>query len=249
MGLEVRLLGDIRLASGGTVVSAPDLPGPIGRHVLTRLLIDPFPIGRDRLIDDVWAGKAPRSVDSVLNATMSRLRSALGKLDLDGRELISSSAGSVNFNRPKDTVVDVELAHHHIDFALRDLRAGETREAARRASISYSISRRPLLTGVERDWLDIERDRMHHVERRSLALLAHVAFFTGDFDMAVQLGRELVRIAPYDERAHRELIIALRSAGNPSGAVKVERDFEARLKTELGVEPSAEFLSAVGAPG
>ena len=249
MGLEVRLLGDIRLESGGTVVSASDLPGPIGRHVLTRLLIDPFPIGRDRLIDDVWAEKAPRSVDSVLNATLSRLRSALSALDLDGRELISSSAGSVNFNRPKDTVVDVELAHHHIDFALRDLRAGETREAARRASISYSISRRPLLTGVERDWLDIERDRMYHVERRSLALLAQVAFFTGDCDMAVQLGRELVRIAPYDERAHRELIIALRSAGNPSGAVKVERDFEARLKTELGVEPSAEFLSAVGAPG
>ena len=245
MGLEVRLLGDIRLESGGTVVSASDLPGPIGRHVLTRLLIDPFPIGRDRLIDDVWAGKAPRSVDSVLNATLSRLRSALGELDLDGRELITSSAGSVNFNRPKDTVVDVELAHHHIDFALRDLRAGEMREAARRASISYSISRRPLLTGVERDWLDIERDRMHHVERRSLGLLATVAFSADDFDMAVQLGRELVRIAPYDERAHRNLIGALRAAGNPSGAVKVERDFVARLERDLGVAPSAEFSRPV----
>ena len=249
MGLEVRLLGDIRLESGGTVVSASDLPGPIGRHVLTRLLIDPFPIGRDRLIDDVWAGKAPRSVDSVLNATLSRLRSALSALDLDGRELISSAAGSVNFNRPQDTVVDVELAHHHIDFALRDLRAGETREAARRASISYSISRRPLLTGVERDWLDIERDRMYHVERRSLGLLAEVASSSSDCDMAVQLGRELVRIAPYDERAHRELIIALRSEGNPSGAVKVEHDFVDRLASHLGVEPSAEFFSAVAASG
>src|SRR6056300_769876 len=153
MGLEVRLLGDIRLVSGGLVVSASDLPGPIGRHLLIRLVIDPFPIGRDRLIDDIWGGKAPRSVDSVLNATLSRLRSALSELDLDGRELISSSGGSVNFNRPKHTVVDVELAHHHIDFALRDLRAGDRREAARRASISYSIARRPLLTGVERDWL------------------------------------------------------------------------------------------------
>ena len=155
----------------------------------------------------------------------------------------------MNFNRPQDTVVDVELAHHHIDFALRDLRAGETREAARRASISYSISRRPLLTGVERDWLDIERDRMYHVERRSLGLLAEVASSSSDCDMAVQLGRELVRIAPYDERAHRELIIALRSAGNPSGAVKVEHDFVDRLASHLGVEPSAEFFSAVAASG
>ena len=249
MGLEVRLLGDIRLVSGGSVVSASDLPGPIGRHLLVRLVIDPFPIGRDRLVDDIWGGKAPRSVDSVLNATLSRLRSALSALDLDGRELISSAAGSVNFNRPQDTVVDVELAHHHIDFALRDLRAGDRREAARRASISYSIARRPLLTGIERDWLDIERDRMYHVERRSLGLLAEVASSSRDFDMAVQLGRELVRIAPYDERAHRNLIGALRSAGNPSGAVKVERDFVARLDADLSVAPSAEFLSAVAASG
>ena len=40
-----------------------------------------------------------------------------------------------------------------------------------------------------------------------------------------------------------------RSAGNPSGAVKVERDFVARLDADLGVEPSAEFFSAVAASG
>ena len=242
MEFEVRLLGDIRVVAGASTVTGADLPGPIGRHLLTRLVIDPFPISRARLIDDIWGGKAPRSVDSVLNATLSRLRSALDELELDGRELISSSGGSVNFNRPTDTIVDVELAHHHIDFALRDLRAGDRREAARRASISYAISRRPLLIGIEREWLDIERDRMHHVERRSLELLADISFSTSDFDMAVQLGRELVRIAPYDERAHRNLMNALRASGNPSGAAKVERDFTERLDTDLGVAPSPDFF-------
>lgn len=241
MELEVRLLGDIRVIAGASSVTGADLPGPIGRHLLTRLVIDPFPVSRARLVDDVWGGKAPRSVDSVLNATLSRLRAALDELDLDGRELISSSGGSVNFKRPKGTIVDVELAHHHIDFALRDLRAKDTREAARRASIAYSISRRPLLTGIERDWLDVERDRVHHVERRSLGLLADVSFSTRDFDMAAQLGRELVRIAPYDERAHRNLMKALRASGNPSGAAKVASDFTERLDADLGVAPSPGF--------
>lgn len=242
MALEIRLLGDIRIVSDEFTVTEADLPGPIGRHLLTRLVIDPFPISRARLIDDIWGGKAPRSVDSVLNATLSRLRSALNELELDGRELISSSSGSVNFNRPTGTVVDVELAHHHIDFALRDLRAGDHREAARRASIAYAISRRPLLIGIEREWLDVERDRMHHVERRSLELLADISFSTRDFDIAAQLGRELVRIAPYDERAHRNLINALRASGNPSGATKVERDFTERLNADLGVAPSPAFF-------
>ena len=242
MGIEIRLLGDIRIVAGSATIIESDLPGPIGRHLLARLVIDPFPVSRNRLIDDIWGGRAPRSVDSVLNATLSRLRSALNELQLDGRELISSSAGSVNFNRPTETVVDVELAHHHIDFALRDLRAENHREAARRASVAYSISRRPLLTGIERDWLDIERDRMHHVERRSLGLLTDVAFSSGDFDMAVQLGRELARIAPYDERAHRNLMSALRSAGNTSGAAKVERDFAERLESDLGIAPSPDFF-------
>ena len=242
MALEIRLLGDIRIVSDEFTVTEADLPGPIGRHLLTRLVIDPFPISRAQLIDDIWGGKAPRSVDSVLNATLSRLRSALNELELDGRELISSSSGSVNFNRPTGTVVDVELAHHHIDFALRDLRAGDHREAARRASIAYAISRRPLLIGIEREWLDVERDRMHHVERRSLELLADISFSTRDFDIAAQLGRELVRIAPYDERAHRNLINALRASGNPSGATKVERDFTERLNADLGVAPSPAFF-------
>ncbi len=241
MELEIRLLGDIRIVGDAATVTCADLPGPIGRHLLTRLVIDPFPVSRARLVDDVWGGKATRSVGSVLNATLSRLRTALDELDLDGRELISSSGGSVNFKRPKGTIVDVELAHHHIEFALRDLRAGDQREAARRASIAYSISRRPLLTGIEREWLDVERDRMHHVERRSLGLLADVSLSSHDFDMAVQLGRELVRIAPYDERAHRSLMNALQASGDPSGAAKVASDFTERLNADLGVTPSPGF--------
>ena len=240
--LEVRLLGDIRLMVGDSTVSEVDLPGPIGRHILARLLIDPFSIGRNRLIDDVWEGQPPRSVDSVLNATLSRIRAALRSLNLDGRDLITSSAGSVKFNRPSGTAVDFELAHHHIDFAQRDLREGNPKEAARRAAISYAISRRPLLPGIERDWLDIERDRIQHVERRSLSLLAEVAYSSRDFDMAVQLGRELVRIAPYDERAHQRLVSALRATGNRSGAAKLEQDFVQRLEEDLGLTRGDEFF-------
>ena len=49
-------------------------------------------------------------------------------------------------------------------------------------------------------------------------------------------------IAPYDERAHRNLMNALRASGNPSGAAKVERDFTERLDTDLGVAPSPDFF-------
>jgi len=249
MALEVKILGDTHLAFEGKSVGPSDLPGPIGRHLLTRLVIDPFPIGRERLIDDIWGASPPRAVDSVLSATLSRLRTALNEIGLDGRALIVSNAGSVNFARPKGTEVDVELAHHHIDFALRDLRSGDVREAHRRATISYSISRRPLLTGFERDWLDIERDRMYHVERRSLGLLCEVAQRAGRLEEAIQLGREHVRIAPYDERAHRDLIISLKAVGNHSGAVKVDADFRGRLRDDLGVDASADFTSAVAAAG
>ena len=245
----MKLLGDTQIRFAGKSLGASGLPGPIGRHLLTRLVIDPFATGRERLIDDIWGASPPRAVDSVLNATLSRLRTALNGIGLDGRALIVSNAGSVNFARPKGTEVDVELAHHHVDFALRDLRSGDVREAQRRATISYSISRRPLLTGFERDWLDIERDRMHHVERRSLGLLCEVAQRAGRLEEAIQLGQEHVRIAPYDERAHRDLIITLKTAGDHSGAVKVEADFRERLREDLGVHASADFTSAVAASG
>ena len=83
---------------------------------------------------------------------------------------------------------------------------------------------------------------MHHVERRSLRALIDVSFASREFNMAVQLGRKLVRIAPNDEGAHRNLMNALRASGNPSGAAKVERDFTERLNADLGVAPSPDFF-------
>ncbi|MEY2960162.1 MAG: hypothetical protein RLZZ01_2730 [Actinomycetota bacterium] len=242
MALDIRLLGDTILISESGRVWGSELPGPIGRHVLTRLIIDPFPIGRSRLIDDVWGADPPRAVESVLNATLSRIRSSLAPLGFDSRDLIASTSGTVNFKRPKGTRVDIEMAHRDIDLAVRDVRSGDLREAARRAAVVYSISRRPLLTGIERDWLDVERDRMHHVERRALGLLCEVALRSDRLDEAVQLGREHVRIAPFDERAHLLLVRALEQSGNSSGARKVVKDFTARLRDELDVEPSSDFL-------
>lgn len=245
MGLVIRLLGPTELSLGDAVIRSSALPGPIGRNLFTRLAIDPFPIGRDRLIDDLWDGRPPRAVESVLNATLSRLRSSLGVLGLDGRELITSSAGVVNFNRPSGTLVDVELAHQRIDLAARDLRNGELNDAARHAMVAYSISRRPLLPGLEREWLDPERDRIRHVERRSLGILVEVAARSGRLDEAIHLGREHVRIAPLDELAHRDLASALAQLGDRSGAREVVNRFSMRLEEELGVEPSAGFLEAV----
>ena len=80
MALEVKLLGDTHLTFEGKSIGPSDLPGPIGRHLLTRLVIDPFPIGRERLIDDIWGASPPRAVDSVLSATLSRLRTALNEI-------------------------------------------------------------------------------------------------------------------------------------------------------------------------
>ncbi|MDA3016357.1 MAG: hypothetical protein O3A89_12420 [Actinomycetota bacterium] len=75
-------------------------------------------------------------MDSVLGATLSCLLTALNGIGLDGRALVISNAGGVNFARPKGTGADGELAHHLIDFAVRDLRSGDEREAHRRATPS-----------------------------------------------------------------------------------------------------------------
>jgi len=44
MALEVKLLGDTHLAVEGNFIAASDLPASIGRPLLARLVIHPFPI-------------------------------------------------------------------------------------------------------------------------------------------------------------------------------------------------------------
>jgi DNA-binding SARP family transcriptional activator/tetratricopeptide (TPR) repeat protein len=90
-----------------------------------------------------------------------------------------------------------------------------------------------LLPGVDDEWA--ERAREAYRSRLRTRLNDLIAHADGD---SLRYARELCRLEPLDESAHRLLLERLIEAGDSAGAVRAARDFAERLRAELGVRPS-----------
>ncbi len=112
-----------------------------------------------------------------------------------------------------------------------------------------------LLAGVRTDegvelavWLDEQRRYLTRLaldvrQEAALSLLGR-----GQTEPALAQARHVVAAAPLDENAAALLVRCLRAAGNTAEAQAAARDAAARLRRELGVEPTAALWSAVAAP-
>ena len=97
-------------------------------------------------------------------------------------------------------------------------------------------------TGPSRPARIIETDRSGDCER----LRYRPRRRSSPLDAAQWAGRRCA-LAPWDEAAHRDLIRLLAAAGDRAAAADEARRFKARLRDELGIEPSAATRSAQAA--
>lgn len=234
--MEVTLTGWVTVSHAGLTVGENGLAGRLGRLLLVRLALSHHPISRSELIDDLWNGEQPNAVDSVLNATCSRLRAAFATLGLDGKAVLHSSSGTMVLRLPPGSRIDVASARRAIDQAEASLRKGDTTTAWSSSVVAHAISRRPLLPGFDAVWIDRERDRLQHIHERSLTVLADVWLERGDSVQARLMATELVRIAPFSEIAHRRLVAALMSGGDRRAAAAAVREWERITSDELGLK-------------
>lgn len=245
----LRLYLTSRVALRGPMgeVAEGDLPGELGRLLLVRLALHRHPVARGALVEDLWPETPPAAVESVLNATVSRLRRAVDRVGLDGRRVLVANRGLVELRRPSGTWVDVEAAHRVVDAAEGHLRRGDARAAWSEAAVASAIARRPLLPGFDRAWLDDERARLHLALERSLAVLADAWLQLGDHGQSRLMAEELVRVAPLAESSHRRLVVALVAGGEPALAARAVATWERILVEELGLRPDERLRSLLGA--
>lgn len=250
MPLRIHLTGRVALSVGDATVDEAALAGRLGRLVLVRLALYPHPVDRDRLVEDLWPEGAPPGVESVLNATFSRLRSSFNELGIDGRAVLISSGGVAELRPPVGTRIDVVSTTQAIDTAEGAIRRDDLAASWAAAVVAHSIARRPLLPGVERLWLDTERDRLEQVLVRSLAVLCDVWLDRGDGHQAVTMARELVRHDRFAEGAHRRLVTALLALDDRSAAARAVAQWEAMVTDELGLAADDRLRSLLpsGAP-
>jgi TolB-like protein len=90
------------------------------------------------------------------------------------------------------------------------------------------------------DWLKVERAALQEMACETFERAARWAGEQGDYRRAIELARRLVKIDPYREASHRQLMELLAATGARADAIRQYQACEKLLGDELGVEPEAE---------
>lgn len=233
------LTGRIVLEAAGGTLEQEDLPGRQGRVALARLALSRSqPLPRETLASTLWSENPPPAEDAAVSAIMSKLRSGLAKIGLEGA--LRSAAGCYELRLPQNAWVDVEVAATELDRAEGALRRGDVERAWASATVANAILRRPFLPGDEGAWADGQRTRLQGLRLRASDCLAEAWLARGEGRLAQHTAEEAITVAPLREENHRLLIRAHLAQGNRADALLAFHRCRELLAEELGVDPAPE---------
>ena len=216
------------------------LPSRQGRTLFAYLVLHrPRAVGRDELIEALWADAAPKDHAAALTVLLSKLRAAVGADVLEGR-------GSVRLTLPPGARVDVEEALAAVHRAESAVVQHDWARAWSAALCAQYVATRPLLPGHDDlPWLDGWRRRLDDTLERALEAYAAACLELGGTELAgaERAARRLVEHNPVCETGYGLLMRALAARGNVPDALRVYERARTVLRDELGIPPGPAIVS------
>jgi DNA-binding SARP family transcriptional activator len=121
--VRVYLCGRVTLERNGRALTDAALGGRQGRLLFAFLgTRRTQPVSKAQLIDAIWGSRTPPSVETAINALVSKLRTAQRRLGVPRPHGIASDAGTYQFMVPS-AWIDIEDARTTIDRAEGALRS------------------------------------------------------------------------------------------------------------------------------
>jgi DNA-binding SARP family transcriptional activator/DNA-binding XRE family transcriptional regulator len=242
-GLWLTVLGPLEGWRDGAPLS---LGPPARRAVLGMLLLEPdVLVRRTTMIDVLWGEAPPRTAVGLVQAHVSRLRSAL-----EPRERGSGDDGMI---KAFSSAYKLSLPGKELDLLVfRDLAA---RAAAARAGgddvtacelyeQAIALRRGDPLADVDvlsgHPGITLLRQQLTSV----LLRYAEVACALGQYRRVLPRLQALAVAEPLNEPAHAWLMIALAGSGQQAAAIGVYEALRWRLDRELGLYPGEELAEA-----
>lgn len=237
--LRIHLSGRLTIDADGIRLGPNDFPGQQARVAFAVLVGERSdPVARVALADALWPERVPPAWDTALSSIVSKLRSLLGRVGLDGAAALSTRDGCHELNLPRDTWVDHEVAADSIHEAEAALRAGDPARAYGPSAVAHHIARRPFLAGEQGRWVEQRREKLASILVRALECRVHVYLWNGEHSLAVEAARDAVALEPFRETAYQLLMRAHAAAGNTAEALRTYERCRTLIAEELGVNPS-----------
>ena len=207
------------------------LPGPQGRRLFSFLTLRRLAsLTRRDVLAALWGERLPSAPDAALSALLSKLRTAVQPVPVDGLRLVL----------PAGCWVDIEAARDAIHRAESAIALGAWGRAWGASQVTMFAARRGFLPGEDLPWIADVRAELDSLHIRALEAYADASLHLGGTELATaeRSAKDLVARAPFRESGYRVLMAALAERGNAAEALRVYDDLVRLLRDELGVVPS-----------
>jgi predicted ATPase/DNA-binding SARP family transcriptional activator len=239
--VTLQVLGPFQLIRDGRVMTAEATPVGKVRELLLFLVLHEH-VTKEDVGLALWPDASPAQVRNAFHVTLHHLRRILGPeqwivFDRNGYRLDRAPAGDVVM----DVDVDAVLAWSaRLRQASRRQQLLEPSELAL-ARTAFDRSRGDLAQNVvAEDWLVVHQDRLRTAWADGMDALAAQYQSRAQFQEVVAVCEQLVAREPLREGAHRLLMQALASLGEPARALAHFDSLTDLLQREVGARPAAE---------
>lgn len=206
---------------------------------------------RERLVGLIFPETPDDQARTNLRQTLTRLRRAIDDREADPPFLLISRE-STQFNPASNHFLDVAFFDHLLNgcHAHQPERNLDCQDCFQRLAEAVDLYRGPFLESFSLDdsaafeeWVLIKRQQYHVEALSALQQLADHHERSGDYAVATDYVRHQLRLEPWKEDAHRQLMRMLAYQGQRTAALQQYLTLESMLREELGVEPLAETRS------
>lgn len=188
---------------------------------------------RDALAALLWADDDQQRARKNLRDITSNLRELLG-------DYLLITRNSIAFDHSRPYWLDIERFQTHLQQATPALAIEETLRA-------ITLYRGEFLEGFHirgapnfEEWMLFEREHLHKAYIQGQYTLATRYLDQQDYHAAVLMAQRLLATEPWQERAHRQLMMGLAGSGRINEALAQYAICCRVLADELGLEPMAE---------
>ncbi|MGH8972134.1 MAG: BTAD domain-containing putative transcriptional regulator [Acidimicrobiia bacterium] len=237
LSLEFRLLGPFQVAAGGRVV---EIGSAKQRGVLALLAVHlNRPVASEKLIEELWRGNPPASVQSTVQSLVYRIRRALGDAGAEAAGVALRGRGSAYVLEADELQVDARRFEVLVGRG-RELLAAEAADGAARAlTDALGLWRGPALDDLaEMESIRVEATRLEEARLSAVEALADAELARDRPEAAVGLLEPHVGRYPLREGAWAQLMVALYRLGRQAEALRAYQELRRVLGEELGLEPN-----------
>ena len=114
---------------------------------------------------------------------------------------------------------------------------------AARLEEAVALYRGDLLPELYDEWLDGLRERFRNIYLTVLTQLVSSLRKRGDVTRAIEMARKILEVDPWREDVVRRVVALRYESGDAAGAISEYRQFTARLRDEMGVDPMRETVA------